>query len=52
MKLDAGGSGNYVSPFGPGSSGSISGNVDGRVNQGTWDQPGNPHLQRDVQVRR
>ncbi len=39
MTLDAGGSGNYVSPFGAGSSGSISGNVDGRVNQGTWKQP-------------
>ena len=39
MTLDAGGSGNYVSPFGAGSSGTISGKVDGRVNKGTWKQP-------------
>jgi hypothetical protein len=39
MTLGAGGSGNYVSPFGPSSSGTIDGNVDGRVNKGTWEQP-------------
>jgi hypothetical protein len=39
MTLDAGGSGNYVSPFGASSSGTIDGNVNGRVNKGTWEQP-------------
>ena len=43
MTLDAGGSGTRHAVR-PGSSGTIDGNVDGRVNQGTWDQPGNPHL--------
>lgn len=40
MTLDAGGSGRYEGS----SSGTIDGKVDGRVDQGTWDQPGNPHL--------
>jgi len=39
MTLDAGGSGDYVSPFGPNSSGTVEGNVDGRVNTGRWKQP-------------
>jgi hypothetical protein len=39
MTLGAGGSGNYVSPFGASSSGTIAGNVDGRVNKGRWEQP-------------
>jgi hypothetical protein len=39
MTLDAGGSGNYVSPFGASSSGTVAGNVNGRVDKGTWEQP-------------
>ena len=38
MTLDAGGSGSYEG-FNPGT---LSGNVTGNVNQGTWNQPGNP----------
>ena len=39
MTLGAGGSGDYVSDFGPNSSGTITGEVDGRVNKGKWKQP-------------
>ncbi len=38
LTLDAGGSGSYAG-FNPGT---LSGNVTGNVNQGTWNQPGNP----------
>ncbi len=38
MTLDAGGSGSYEG-FSPGT---ISGNVTGNVNEGTWEQPGDP----------
>ena len=45
MTLDAGGSGNYVSPYGAGSSGTISGNVDGRVNRARGSNPTRAEVQ-------
>jgi hypothetical protein len=38
MTLDAGGSGSYAGP----PPGTLSGNVDGNVDEGTWNQPGDP----------